>query len=205
MERPDDQEGSLLSTLNHKRTPKLQRKPCAIKKLMDDVFEWTFPSPKGLILPPPESTWDAQLIVEVVTAKAVAVAAEEEAAVAAAADIVVVTAMEVAEEAMETVAAVVVAVMVVALLLLTTEAVLEGIIGPVPDPILLVGTDSIWGPRETGGGYIFQIKLAHYQTFLFSWILPNNLIFCPSQKDFASICSSVKTSIFGIIGPFLDA
>lgn len=146
---------------------------------MDDVFEWTFPSPKGLILPPPESTWDAQLIVEVVTAKAVAVAAaaaEETAVAAAAADIVVVTAMEVAEEAMEeeTVEAVV-AVMVVALLLLTTEAVLEGIIGPVPDPILLVGTDSIWGPRETaGGGYIFQIKLAHYQTFLFSSILPPN-------------------------------
>lgn len=145
---------------------------------MDDVFEWTFPSLKGLILPPPESTWDAQLIVEVVTAKAVAVAAaaaEETAVAVAAADIVVVTAMEVAEETMEETVAAVVAVMVVALLLLTTEAVLEGIIGPVPDPILLVGTDSIWGPRETaGGGYIFQIKLAHYQTFLFSWILPPN-------------------------------
>jgi len=155
---------------------------------MDDVFEWTFPSPKGLILPPPESTWDVQLIVEVVTAKAVAVAAaaEEEAAVAAAEGIVVVTAMEVAEEAMETVAAVVVAVMVVAHLLLTTEAVLEGIIGPVPDPILLVGTDSIWGPRETaGGGYIFQIKLAHYQTFLFSLILPPTAIefFAPANLE----------------------
>lgn len=122
--------------------PRPQRRPCAIKKLMDGAFESTFPLPKGLTLPLLVYTWEDLLTVEV-AAEVVAVTAEmEDAMTTMEAVVVEVTVAEV-------VAAVVVAVDMAAeeavdLPLLITEAVHEGITAHAPDLILLVAIDSLY-------------------------------------------------------------
>jgi len=58
MERPVDRAASDSFTLNMSRMPRKQKKQCAIRKLMEEGFEWTTPSPRDLILPHQEFTWE---------------------------------------------------------------------------------------------------------------------------------------------------
>lgn len=104
---------------------RLLKRPCAIKKLMVDVSELIFQSPKDPILPPLVYTWEDLLTGEVVvvTAEAAVVTAAavtETMTTAATAGV----AAEVAAEAAEGMAAA--AVEAVAPLLLITEADHEG-------------------------------------------------------------------------------
>jgi len=121
--------------------PRLQRRLCAIKKLMDGEFESTSLSPNGPILPHLVYIWEGLLTVEV-AAEVVAVTAEMEDAMTTMVVAVVDTVVA------EVVAAVVVedmeAVAAVDLPLLITEAVHEEITAHVPDLILLVAIDSLY-------------------------------------------------------------
>lgn len=121
---------------------RLLKRPCAIKKLMVDVSELIFQSPKDPTLPPLVYTWEDLLTGEVVvvTAEAAVVAAAvtETMTTAATAEV----AVDVVVAAEVTVAGMAAAVEAVAPLLLITEVDHEGTIAHVPDLTHHVAIDS---------------------------------------------------------------
>jgi len=124
-ERLDVPEDLRLFISNQQRMQRLLKRPCAIKKLMVDVSELIFQSPKDPTLPPLAYTWEDLLTGEVVVVTA-------EAAVVTAAAVT---------ETMTTAATAGVA--AVAPLLLITEADHEGTTAHGPDLTHHVAIDSL--------------------------------------------------------------
>lgn len=118
---------------------RLLKRPCAIKKLMVDVSELIFQSPKDPTLPPLVYTWEDLLTGEVV---AVTAEAAVETAAAVTETMTTVATVGVAAE-VAAAAGMAEVVEAVALLLLITEADHEGTTAHVPDLTHHVAIDSL--------------------------------------------------------------
>jgi len=140
-ERLDVPEDLRLFILNQQRMQRLLKRPCAIKKLMVDVSELIFQSPKDPTLPPLVYTWEDLLTGEVVVVTAVA------AVVTAAAVTETMTTAATAEVAAGVAVAAAVGMVAeaaaVAPLLLITEADHEGTTAHGPDLTHHVAIDSL--------------------------------------------------------------
>jgi len=124
-ERLDVPEDLRLFISNQQRMQRLLKRPCAIKKLMVDVSELIFQSPKDPTLPPLAYTWE-----DLLTGEVVVVTAEAAVVTAAAVTETMTTAATAGVEA-------------VAPLLLITEADHEGTTAHGPDLTHHVAIDSL--------------------------------------------------------------